>query len=145
MTRQTNVCLVFVALIGPATFGAGGSDSSEMDGTWKPLEAELAGKKWPQEILDSMKLIIKGDKYTVLVGDHSDEGTVKSDPSKSPMTMDISGTNGPNKGKTFLVIYELKGDDLRVCYDLSGKSRPTEFATKPDTQLFLVNYRRAKP
>ena len=36
--------------------------------------------------------------------------------------MDITGTNGPNKGKTFLVIYELKGDELRVCYDLSGES-----------------------
>jgi uncharacterized protein (TIGR03067 family) len=92
-----------------------------------------------------MKLIMKGDKYTVQVGGQNDEGTVERDPSKSPKTMDIKGTEGPNKGKTFLVIYELKGDDLRVCYDLSGKSRPTEFATKPDTQLFLVTYRRAKP
>ena len=83
-------------------------------------------------------------KYTVEIGDNKDEGTVKRDPSKSPKTMDITGTNGPNKGKTFLVIYELKGEELRVCYDLSGKSRPTEFATKPDTMLFLVTYRRAK-
>ena len=116
-----------------------------MDGTWKPLSAELAGKPWPQEVLDTMKLIVKDDQYTVQIGEQSDEGTVKRDPSKSPKTMDISGKKGPNEGKTFLVIYELKGDELRVCYDLSGKSRPTEFATKPDTQLFLVTYRRVKP
>jgi len=37
------------------------------------------------------------------------------------------------------------GDTLRVCYDLSGKSRPTEFKTKEVTQLFLVTYKREKP
>src|SRR4051794_40819519 len=35
--------------------------------------------------------------------------------------MDITGTSGPNKGKTILAIYEQKGDTLRICYDLSGK------------------------
>ncbi len=73
------------------------------------------------------------------------KGQSSSNPGKLPKTMDIKGTKGPNKGKTFLTIYELKGDELKVCYDLSGKARPTEFATKPDTQLFLVTYRRAKP
>lgn len=116
-----------------------------MNGTWKPVTAELAGEQWSKEILDSMKLIVKDGNYTVRVGEGSDEGTVKHDPAKSPKTMDITGTKGPNEGKTFLAIYELKGDELRVCYDLSGKSRPAEFATKPDTQLFLVKYRRAKP
>ena len=58
--------------------------------------------------------------------------------------MDITGTEGPNKGKTFLAVYELDGDTLRICYDLSGKSRPTEFKTTEGTQLFLVSYKREK-
>ena len=58
--------------------------------------------------------------------------------------MDITGTDGPNKGETILAIYERDGDALRVCYDLSGKSRPTEFKTKAGTQLFLVTYKREK-
>ena len=45
--------------------------------------------------LDTMKLIMKDDKYTALVGEHSDEGTVKCDPAKSPKTMDITGKKGP--------------------------------------------------
>jgi uncharacterized protein (TIGR03067 family) len=56
--------------------------------------------------------------------------------------MDILGTEGPNKGKTFLAIYELTGDSLKICYDLEGKTRPTEFRTNPGTQLFLVLYKR---
>ena len=59
--------------------------------------------------------------------------------------MDIVGTDGPNKGKTILGIYELKEDTLRICYDLTGKGRPTEFVTKKDAPLFLVVYKRAKP
>ena len=145
MTRQRIACLLFVLLIGPVAQAGAEPEVREMDGIWKPVSAELAGKQWPQQVLDSMKLILKDDKYTVQVGDQNDEGTVKRDPGKSPKTMDIKGTKGPNTGKTFLVIYELKGDELRVCYDLSGKSRPTEFATKPNTPLFLVTYRRAKP
>jgi uncharacterized protein (TIGR03067 family) len=117
----------------------------QMDGTWKPQTAELAGQKYPQKILDTMKLVIKGEGYLVEVGGHTDEGRTKIDPAKSPRTIDITGTKGPNEGKTFLAIYELDGDELKVCYDLSGKSRPTEFATKPDTPLFLVHYRRVKP
>ena len=58
--------------------------------------------------------------------------------------MDITGTEGPNKGKTFQAIYELDGDTLKVCYDLSGKGRPTEFKTAEGTQLFLVIYTREK-
>ena len=145
MTRHVIVCLFLVSLVGAAARGGATLDAQEMDGTWKPVAAELAGEQWPKQVLDSMKLILKDDKYTVQVGEQSDNGEVKRDPSKSPKTMDIKGTKGPNEGKTFLVIYELKGDELRVCYDLSGKSRPTEFATKPATQLFLVTYRRANP
>lgn len=145
MTYQWIVCLMFVLALAPSACGFADADSQDMEGTWKPLSAELAGKPWPKEITDSIKLIVKGDQYTVQIGEASDEGTVKRDPGKSPKTMDITGTKGPNEGKTFLVIYELKGDELKVCYDLSGKSRPTEFATKPDTQLFLVTYRRVKP
>jgi uncharacterized protein (TIGR03067 family) len=144
MPFQTMACLLFFLSIETVANVGAASEAKKMDGTWKPISAELAGKQWPQQVLDSMKLILKDDQYTVEIGDNKDEGTVKLDPSKSPKTMDITGTNGPNKGKTFLVIYELKGEELRVCYDLSGKSRPTEFVTRPDTMLFLVTYRRAK-
>ena len=142
MSRQRIVCLLFIALSGPFAVEGAESDAPELNGTWKPVTAELAGEQWPQQVLDSMKLIVKDDKYTVQVGETSDEGTVMRDSRKSPKAMDIKGTKGPNEGKSILAIYELKGDELRVCYDLTGKSRPTEFATKPDTQLFLVKYRR---
>jgi uncharacterized protein (TIGR03067 family) len=113
-----------------------------IEGTWLPSEAELGGKKFPDEVRKTIKLVVKGDDYTVTVGTKPDRGTCKRDPSAKPKALDIKGTDGPNKGKTILAIYERDGDTLCICYDLSGKSRPKEFCTKEGTQLFLVTYKR---
>ena len=43
-----------------------------------------------------------------------------------------------------LAIYELNGDTLRVCYDLTGKARPSEFKTRKGELLFLATYKRTK-
>jgi uncharacterized protein (TIGR03067 family) len=123
---------------------SGKEDGKKMQGTWKPVSAELAGKPFPDEVLKTMKLVMADGKYTVTVGDKPDEGTVKLDPANTPRAMDITGTRGPNQGKTILAIYGLKDTTLRICYDLSGKARPKEFKTKADTQLFLVEYKRQK-
>jgi uncharacterized protein (TIGR03067 family) len=120
-------------------------DEGTIQGAWLPSMAELAGKMFPDEVRKTIKLVIKDDKYTVTVGKKVDQGTVKLNKAAKPKALDITGTEGPNKGKTILAIYERNGDTLRVCYDLSGKNRPTEFKTKEGTQLFLVTYKRVKP
>lgn len=117
-------------------------DAKKMEGTWKPVTAELAGKPLPDAVVKAMKMILTDGKYTVTIGEQKDEGTVTLDPSREPRAMDIKGAKGPNTGKTFLAIYELNDATLRICYDLGGKERPKEFKTKPDTQLFLVEYKR---
>jgi uncharacterized protein (TIGR03067 family) len=99
---------------------------------------------FPDEIRKTIKLVVQGDKYTVTVGKEVDQETVKLNPSAKPKALDITCTDGPNNGKTIPAIYEWDGDTLRVCYDLSGKGRPTEFKTRASTQLFLVTYRREK-
>ena len=98
---------------------------------------------------DGSNLTLSGDDLTQNVAIGSATGDVNGGAMGGALdsvsgTLDITGVKGPNQGKTFLAIYELKGDTLKVCYDLSGKERPTEFKTKPDTQLYLVTYRREK-
>ncbi|MCI0695366.1 TIGR03067 domain-containing protein [candidate division KSB1 bacterium] len=119
-------------------------DSKMVEGTWLPVDAELGGQKFPDEVLKTFKLTITDGKYTVNVGEQIDKGTIKLEPATKPKAIDITGTEGPNKGKTILAIYDLTVDALRICYDLEGKQRPTEFKTVKDTQQFLVNYKRMK-
>lgn len=120
-------------------------DADGLEGTWLPSVAELGGKPFPEEFRKITRLVVEGDRYTVTVGDQVDQGTVKIDSSAKPKAMDITGTEGLNKGKTIPAIYERNGDTLRVCYDLSGQGRPTEFKTTEGSLLFLVTYQREKP
>jgi uncharacterized protein (TIGR03067 family) len=119
-------------------------DESAIDGTWLATAAELGGQKLPPKATASIKLTLKNGTYEV-VAESPDRGTVKYETSAKPKAMVIKGTEGPNKGKTFPAIYELSGDKLTICYDLSGAARPTEFKSRPKTKLFLVTYQRQKP
>lgn len=132
-----------ISLIASQTLQA--DETAKITGVWEPVSAEFAGQPFSPETLKTMKLILKADGYSAKVGDVIDEGKLKLDTSKTPKTMDIIGTLGPNKDKTFLAIYELNGDTLRICYDLSEKSRPTEFKSAKDSQLLVASYKRVKP
>jgi uncharacterized protein (TIGR03067 family) len=121
-------------------------DAKALLGNWVPVKGEFAGDAMPDEILKAITLKIENGTYVVTVKgeEMADKGTWTVDPTANPKSMDAASTEGPNAGKKFLAIYELKGDTFRVCYDLSGTKRPTEFKTAADTQLYLVTYERKK-
>ncbi len=117
----------------------------QFDGVWKPKGAILSGVFLPPAVLETITLTIEKKKYEVTVKgeDHSDKGTFTLDETVTPKRMTIKSESGPNKGKTFLAIYEIKNANaMRVCYDLSGKAFPKEFKAPKDTELYLVGYRR---
>jgi len=93
--------------------------------------------------LKQTSLTIESDKYHVVVSGQSDKGTLKVDSKAKPKTMDIVGTEGPNKGKTFPAIYELEGETLKICYALEGTKRPTEFKAAGE-KVLLVTYKKVK-
>lgn len=120
------------------------NEGDEVQGLWKPAEADLGGRKLPEKVLEPLRLELSKGKYTLTGAESPDSGTYTLDDSKKPKAMDVKGTDGPNKGKTFPAIYEIDGDTLRICYDLAGKERPKEFKTARDTKLYLVIYKRDK-
>jgi uncharacterized protein (TIGR03067 family) len=141
----------FLAVFLLATFALparAADDLTAMSGTWKLTKAELAGQPMPPAVLKSITLKMDGANYEVIVvtekGPSPDKGTVAIDPAAKPKGMTVTGVTGPNAGKAFPAIYELMGDTMRICYDLSGANRPTEFKTATGTQLYLVDYARAK-
>ena len=119
-------------------------DAKSIQGTWKPVKAELAGQPMADSVLKTIRLALAGGKYEVRVGAEFDKGTYTLDVAAMPKGMSIVGTEGPNQGKTFPAIYQLNGDTLRICYDLSGANRPTGFKTVAGTKLYLVTYNRTK-
>ena len=134
--------ICFVLVVSFVALAADVPDAKAIQGNWRPVKAELGGQPMGDEILKTISLKMGEGTYEVRVGNSPDKGTVAVDSSTSPKSMTIIGTEGPNKGKTFPCIYELKGDTLRICYDLSGAKRPTEFKTSAGTRLYLVTYQR---
>ena len=120
------------------------NDAKAVQGSWTPAKAELGGQPMADAVLKSISLKLTNGKYEVSVGGQPDKGTYTLDSTSKPKSMTITGTEGPNHGKTFPAIYELKGDTLRICYDLSGSKQPAEFKSVAGTRLYLVTYKRKK-
>lgn len=143
----TCVALSFTANAADEATPAKPADAKAHEGVWKPIAAILGGAKLPTPALRAITLKITSTNYEVAVEGEKepDQGTCTLDTSTSPKRMTILSTNGPNRGKTFLAIYEKKNDrSMRVCYDLSGIEFPKEFKAPKGTTLYLVGYRRQK-
>ena len=121
-------------------------DAKAHEGVWKPIAAVLGGVRLPEDAVKTITLKVKDGNYEVTVeGEGNDKGTCTLDTSTSPKRMTIKSTEGANKDKTFLAIYEMKdAGSMRVCYDLSGTEFPKEFEAPKGTKLYLVGYRRQK-
>jgi uncharacterized protein (TIGR03067 family) len=138
--------ILFAIFVSPSALTAAKADDAKaIQGIWKPVKAELAGKAMPDAVIKALTLKMDKNGYEVTVtGEQSDTGTCALDTKARPKGMTIKSVKGANAGKTFPAIYALKGDTLRICYDLSGAKRPTEFKTVAGTKLYLVTYKRQK-
>ena len=111
-------------------------------GTWVFESVEVGGEKLALDALKGAGLTIDGNKFTAKEKEGAVHGTYKVDLSKKPKTIDVTFSDGPEKGKTMLGIYELDGDTYKVCFDISGKERPTKFESKKGTMLVLETLKR---
>jgi uncharacterized protein (TIGR03067 family) len=90
-------------------------------------------------------LLLEADRYGIV--DHSnqvvDGGCIEVDEQHTPPAMDIVGRSGPHAGRTMRAIYQLRGDELTVCYDLEGRGRPANMQPQADQLLLRITYTRA--
>jgi uncharacterized protein (TIGR03067 family) len=146
----TLLCAFVLTALGGTGARAGDKADVEKElqkfqGTWTFESAEAGGRQLPAGDLKGLVLIFEGDKHTVKKGDEVVRvGTQKLDPSKSPKAIDVTITEGVNKGAVMLGIYEITGDTLKVCFDAEGKKRPTEFKSAPGSETFVNIHKRAK-
>jgi len=131
---------------GPAT-----TDKDALQGTWRLTSVEVNKEAIPLENLKEGNvvvvgtLVVKGDSYAFHLGNNRLEIIFKVDPAKRPRAIDLTVSEGPQKGQTYHGIYKLESDTYTICRNVEpGKERPTEFVTKPKSGLMLVVWKRDK-
>ncbi|HEV3237824.1 MAG TPA: TIGR03067 domain-containing protein [Gemmataceae bacterium] len=120
-------------------------DKQKLQGTWKLISFEVAGKGDDDTKDENRELVIDGDKITVKnEGKEVEQESFVLDPTKKPKNIEVTTLTGDDKNKKRLGIYELDGDNLKICIDEKGEARPAEFKTKEGGSQILVTLKRVK-
>jgi uncharacterized protein (TIGR03067 family) len=98
--------------------------------------------------VQNLKLEMKGNQITLKgVEDlmkKFGKVTFKLDPSSMPKFIDFKVEAGSEKNSEYEGIYELKGDELRICASVVSRNRPDEFKTKEGSNRVLFVLKRDK-
>jgi uncharacterized protein (TIGR03067 family) len=141
---------VLITATGPADDTAK-KDADSLQGKWVVVGRQLLGKKATKKEIEEVPtyVVVEGNKVKAwyeekgVKGDMV-EGTIKVDSATTPKSVDITYTRGLFKGLTLPSIYELDGDNLKVCIAWQSKERPKEFVGDPDGKAVFVIYKRDK-
>lgn len=115
-----------------------------LEGTWHVVALEVDGQQMPAGMLSAARIVVKGDRFQSLGMGAIYEGDMKLDASANPKTFDLTFTAGPEIGNKALGIYEVEGDDWKLCLTTRGGPRPTRFATEPGTGHAFETLKRGK-
>ena len=111
----------------------------QLQGTWKVISALSGGKEMPAGRRDNVQFVIAGNLLLILEPNGEIEVlSYNVDPSTMPPAIDLVEDGRPGLG-----IYELKGDELRICFNdkREENKRPTKFISeegKPFQRLLVL-------
>jgi uncharacterized protein (TIGR03067 family) len=144
MTRISAAgCLMVLSTIG--VLFADEKDQKELDGTYSVLTMQKGAEVAKKEMNQRMKIVFKGESLAIVLSDDGkkDEKTakIKLDTTKQPHSIDITPTDGPEKGKTFPGIYKYEKGELTLAFtEKQGADRPKDF--KSDENVILLKLKK---
>lgn len=139
------IALSFLAI--PPLAGPADDAKAALQGAWSAQSMKADGRDAPAEAVEKMRFTFKGDDLLLrgnFKSDKEDTCTYTVDASKSPKQIDITMPNAPAPAPG---IYEIKGDELRICLRHANApgERPTEFVSTPGSKIVLIVLKKDKP
>ena len=123
-------------------------DLASLQGYWKPLSVEFEGK--PQMTADQMKqvtVVFDQSEYHLYFVEKDKNGQPKPlrlaqlnvtvDGATNPKSIAMEYAEGPLKGQKRHGIFEVAGNQLKLCYGPADKPKPNTFAAPANSGLFL--------
>ena len=137
------VCLgagvaAFTQLVAQPAAAQAKTDKERLQGEWQIAKAMRGDQELNDKEVEKMKkekFIFEGDTVTTRF-----PCDYKLDPAKKPAHIDLTPREGPEneKGKLFMGIYELKGDELKLSFsDRPDEQRPEGFGAPGVMHLTL--------
>ena len=149
MFRRVSLIVVALSLLSgfavpAAQDAANDKDKKLLQGKWQEVSLVEGGEE--SKVKSKKFVTFDGDKVKITQGDQGDDilaaGTFIVDAGKTPKTIDLKGKDGAPLDRRATGIYQLKGDDLKLC--LGKKERPTEFVSTAKNGHVVIVYKRVK-
>lgn len=123
------------------------SDLDPLQGYWKPLQVEFEGKtQMTAEQMKQVTVVIENAEYHLYYVDRSQTPPMQRklalmnitvDASTNPKSMTFEFATGPLKGQKRHGIYEVAGNQLKMCYGPVEKAKPAAFAAPANSGYFF--------
>lgn len=124
-----------------------GGDIAALQGNWKPLAIQFEGKSQaPVEEMAKLTGVFDQNEYHLYYADKSKAPPkvlklavmhVALDPTTAPKGITFEFAAGELKGQKRHGIYEVAGNELKLCYGPADRPRPTGFAAPAGSGYFL--------
>lgn len=117
--------------------------SEQLLGVWQAVSTTFSGQELPGETVETIRLTLTPTRFTTQRGSETlFDSVYTTDPTKTPMQIEMIGTGEGFEGKPALGIFAFEGETLQLCYRMPGCHRPTEFVSPPGSDAFLIILKR---
>jgi uncharacterized protein (TIGR03067 family) len=128
--------LVTAAPLPPIT-----DDAKALQGTWTVVSFQAGSDKLPDHRKPT-ELVVKDDTLTLKAEAKDEGGTFKLNMAKKPKELDLTLKDGDSKPELALFIYDLDGDNLKLCWRKPGGARPTAFTAEGNDGYMVLKRKK---
>jgi uncharacterized protein (TIGR03067 family) len=119
-------------------------EATVLEGTWVVVSLTEDGKEYDQS--KGEKRVFEGRNYKVKDGRREPKYPFKIDPKRKTIDLTLADLGEGFMGGLVIIkgIYQLKGDELKMCFFLKFEGRPKDFTSEKGSQKWLIVLKRAK-
>ena len=121
-------------------------DLDKLQGMWTIASGKYDGEELDANLVSKLSFEVKGDQFLIKGDDEVVKQyakiALKLDPTAKPKLIDFRVTQGDDKGNVIEGVYELDGDEFKICAKLDAKERPTDFKSEENSHTALIVFKR---